>query len=241
MKHKFVNIHIPKTAGSTFRHHLSRSLGLATQHQTRVIGIDGPTPDMDHFLGMRDAFGKRFPKINQDGMQVVTGHYRYRDIADLLAPIRSEITLVTFVRDPIWRTLSDYFYSISERHKGRQAFLATYPTFEDYMEVPGQMNKQNDFLCPRDDASVAETIQSVLEGFDFIGLTEQFDDDYALLMGRAGLPYEKLAAENINPDRQKMHAAYDRYKDQLGEILHDEYALYDAIRHHRQSAHQGQP
>lgn len=233
LQNKFVNIHIPKTAGTTLRSHLSWVLGNVSGGKSKLIGIDQGIDGMEYFEGLKQAFAQRLPDIMSDGMQVMSGHYRYRDIADLLSPIRDKITLVTFVRDPIGRTLSDYFYSVSSRHSAPEAFVAAYPTFEEYLSNAGQVNKQLNYLRPHDGATVEETIDCATRNLDFIGVTEQFDADFAELMAAAGQPFEHLPRGNVNPDRDAMLDARERHLDQLNEVLKWEYQLFDAIRKHR--------
>ncbi|MGJ8572796.1 MAG: sulfotransferase family 2 domain-containing protein [Hoeflea sp.] len=233
MPTKFVNIHIPKTAGTTLRSHLGWVLGSVSEGRSQVIGIDQGVDGLEYFEGLREAFALRFPEITSDGMQVISGHYRYRDIADVIAPLRDQLTVVSFVRDPITRTLSDYFYSISDRHSAPEAFVARYPTFEDYLRNEGEMNKQLDYLRPHDGASVEETIECLSSNLDFIGVTEQFDADFAEIMAAAGLDFERLQRSNVNPDRDAMLEARERHMDQLNEALRLEYQIYDAIRKHR--------
>lgn len=127
MQTKFVLVHIPKTAGSTLRANLAWSLGLAHNHTTDIIGIDTPKPGMGYFDGLAAAAKARLPDLMAEDMQVMSGHYRYRDIAPCIADVRAQVSLVTFLRDPVRRTVSDYVYSTSDRHSGQAAFLAAYP------------------------------------------------------------------------------------------------------------------
>lgn len=238
LKNKFVNVHIPKTAGSTFRKNMAWSLGPEVQDKAgKVLGIDQPKEGLEYFEGLSAAFADRLPELFQDGLQVISGHYRYRDIADLIAPIRDEISLVTFVRDPIWRTLSDYFYCISDRHDTPEAFLVCYPTLGDYLKNEGEMHKQLEYLRPAQGASVVETMESVISNFDFIGVTERFDADFADLMTSAGLEYKQTGRENVNPNPGEALEAYQTHKDQMNGVLKYEIDFYNAILEYRNLKH----
>ncbi len=233
LKNKIVNIHIPKTAGSSLRSNLCDDVRQLRGGNFGIIGILPPAGCDDYFGGLRASFAEHFPLIFKEGLQFVSGHYRYRDIADLLAPHRAEVTLVTFVRDPIWRTLSDYFYCVSDAHAARDAFVAEYPTFDDYMDVPGQMNKLQDYLCPDESASVNETLQSAIRNFDFIGVTENFENDFKGLMDGLELESAPRNRKNVNPNRSPILEAHAKYQDQLLSVLADEYVLYNGILEHR--------
>jgi len=226
---KIVVIHIPKTAGSSLRRQLAWSMGAIHAGKHRILGGDKPVSGDGHFDGLRQKAEQMLPGLLNDGMQVMSGHYRYRDITPVLAPLRDQVTLVTFVRDPIWRTVSDYFYCISQTHTSQAEFLANYPTFDSYLSTPGEMNKQLDYLRPHPEASVAETIDSALENLDFIGMTENFNADFLALMQATGLPSKLQDPWNVNPNRDEITAAYETFQDRMRDILAPDVAFHEAI------------
>lgn len=233
LNNKFINIHIPKTAGSTFRTNLAYAMGIVHRGKHHLIGVDRGHDHKRYFDGLKGAFKDQLPGILNEGIQVMSGHYRYRDVVKALTPIRGQVSLVTFVRDPAWRMISDYYYSISDRHNASDVFIATYPRFDDYLQNQGQLNKQLDYLCPFEGASVEETIENALFNLDFIGVTENFESDFETLMTAASVEFEIQSPENVNPDRDQMHDAHNKYQDQLRSLLMHEYELYDAILKHR--------
>lgn len=236
MKNKIVNFHIPKTAGSSLRFNLLSSIRETEDTLRRVISVDAMRPELGHFPALRAHFTEQFDKLFQPGSQVISGHYRYRDVADIIAPRRADLTLITFLRDPIDRTISDYFYSTSEKHPDREGFLATYPSFADYIATQGQMNKMCDFLRPFEGATAQETLENTLAHFDFVGLTESFDRDFAQIMARLGKAYRPEGRKNVNSDRSPMDAARAAHGAQLREVLADDYVIYDGILARRQMA-----
>ena len=167
----------------------------------------------------------------------MSGHYRYREITSILGDRRRDVCLGTFLRDPIRRTLSDYFYSISERHPDRDVFLARYPTFESYARNPGEMNKQTDFLKPFEGAPLDLTIENALRNLDFIGLTERFESDVDQLFAALGAARGELGIENVNLNKDKAAEAYVAHHDMLQEVLAPDIALYDAVVSRRRFPH----
>lgn len=229
MHDKIVLIHIPKTAGSSLRSVLGYALGQVHGGAQPVIGIDTVPSELPYFDGLAQAASHALPDLFHDGLQVMSGHFRYRDIVPVLKGCRDEVSLITFLRDPVKRTISDYLYSMSDRHSGRAIFAETYPTFEDYIQNTGEMNKQVDYLRPFENAPLEVTIDSALHNLDFIGLTEHYDNDLAQLQAGLGTSVAPLEAENVNPNRAQASDAFEKYSDRLREILAPDIALYNAV------------
>ncbi|MCC5974352.1 MAG: sulfotransferase family 2 domain-containing protein [Rubellimicrobium sp.] len=233
MNVKVVLIHIPKTAGSTLRATLAQALFHEGGINRKLIGIDEIQPGKPYFDGLAEAAAQRLPELFADGLQVMSGHFRYRDILPVLGAERHRIRLITFLRDPIRRALSDYVYSSSPIHPGHSSFRKSYPTFEAYARNPGEMNKQVDYLRPFEDAPLALTIDNALKNIDFVGLTEHFDSDARQLLEALGARYERQAPENRSPDSRGLEAAMEAHRSMLEEILAPEIALYDAVARQR--------
>ncbi len=229
MREKLVNIHIPKTAGTSLRFLISDALEHSQQESPPVIGIDQPDLGMLYFQGLAAHAKRVLPRLFQPGLHMLSGHFRYRDIIPVLADRREQISLVTTLRDPIKRTISDYCYSISAVHDGQEAFKQAYPTFEHYTQNAGEMNKQFDFLRPFEDAPLDVTIESALQNLDFVGLTERFEGDAGQLLEGLGLERLKPRVINASPNKEHATRIFDSYHDMLQEVLAPDIALYEAI------------
>jgi hypothetical protein len=234
MADRLVLIHIPKTAGTMLRSVLADVYGRQLDRPEPVIGIDEPAPGLPYFEGLTAAAAARMSGLFAAGKWILSGHYRYRDIRPVLGDRRPEVMLLTYLREPVRRTLSDYFYSSSSLHPGRDDFLRLYPTFDDYARNAGEMNKQLDYLRPFEGAPLDETIENALQNLDFIGLTESFDTDTAQLLGALGARYAPMAALNVGPRREEAEEAYRHYHAMLEDILAPEIALYAALASRRQ-------
>jgi len=233
MNGKVVLIHVPKTAGSSLRAVLAHALGSVHGSSRRLIGVDGPQEGLPYFEGLAASAARRLPELFEDGLQVISGHFRYRDIVPLLGQRRNKVSVITFLRDPVRRTLSDYYYSSSDRHPGSDAFRTAYPTLEAYTRNSGEMNKQVDYLRPFENAPLDLTIANALQNIDFIGLTERFDVDAGQLLDALHAPYLPQSAQNVSADRNPADEAYERHRALLEEILAPDIALYDAVARHR--------
>ena len=232
MKPHLINVHIPKTAGSALRATLSEIFNKVPDQPSFVINPERINSG-DYFGDLRRGFSSSLPELFKRDERMLSGHYRYRDIADILSTVRDDITLITFLRDPVMRTLSDYFYSISSVHTDQAGFIERYPTLGHYMDSLDQMNKTLDYLRPDTSASAHETLQSAIEHFDFIGITENFENDLQHIL--AGLGSEAVSAlrKNENRNRSAMLEAHEKYAGQLREVLADEYIIFNGVLNHR--------
>jgi hypothetical protein len=229
MYNKVIVIHIPKTAGSSLRANLSLAKCAIHEDHSGLIGIDWPIASLPYFEGLASHAEQRLPELLSPGFQVMSGHFRYRDIVPVLGALRPQVSLVTFLRDPIKRTISDYLYSSSSRHEGRDAFVADNPSFETYCKNTGEMNKQFDYMRPFTSAPLDVTIENARRNIDFLGRTEQFDQDYTTLVDALGIADLRAVSKNIS-DRQDMaRDTFEKYGDMLNDILSDDIALCDAL------------
>ncbi len=221
-KNQLVYIHIPKTAGISFRRQIVRHY--------RIIGVH-PEGEVDDYYGFfQTRLAELHPTLQATPRYMLSGHFRYRELVASLGALLPDITLMTHLRDPVTRTLSDYFYSISQAHPQHAQVLERYPSFEDYMATPGQMNKQLAYLMPDRNATVAETIEVMEREFAFVGLTEQFGVCQAYLYGALGCPIPRELHENRNLNKARMEEALEQFGPQLEELLSDEIELYAHFR-----------
>ncbi len=229
LKSAIVNIHIPKTAGSNFRYQMANLLP-PVHNNAQLIGIDGAgLGGGSYYDHLRTLAKTALPALSDEYLQFVSGHFRYRDVADVIAPSRAKLILTTVLRDPIDRTVSDYVYCLSDAHPSKDAFTTLYPDFDSYLNNAGQLNKQLDYLRPHDNASVEETLACVLEHFDFVGINERFDADFAKFAMRLGLPIPKRTQQNKGTNKSLADRLRLDHHDKLSELLAPEQALYDGL------------
>ncbi len=232
MKRHLVNIHIPKTAGSALRKNLEDIFYIAPPHPSFLIG-----PRFGKFEDISEEFTGLLPALFERKERMISGHYRYRDIADRIAHVRKEVSLITFLREPVRRTISDYFYSISDVNTDPAGFKAKFPTFEHYMQDTEQhINKTFNYLRPNNSASSLETLQNTIEKFDFVGITENFKADLDHIL--TGLEQQTTVVQRVNENQNQEAAneAYEKYATQLHDILTDDCLIYNGILEHRNLA-----
>jgi hypothetical protein len=210
-----VFVHIPKTAGSTFRGILGanepgpRSRGLPN------VFKGGGGIDRGAIKRLRKGEG---PDLA--GVGVVRGHFPLgvREYLPSYLPKQRRLVCFTFLREPIDRTLS-HFYAIRDRHEGREeagkyseAPLPTDATLEDALAGGYiQDNLQTRMLCG-DPEPFGEVTEEMLERakenltgeLAFFGLTERFDE--SLVLARRRLDLRTIlyrSSGRVNPERPR--------------------------------------
>ena len=106
-KVELVSIHIPKSAGTSFFASLKRAYG-----KESVARVDIPIRRNPS----RRARGARAPAVLPPSTRVVHGHFRPRDLPAAYG-IGPEIPVITWMRDPVERVISNYFYLQMVRRK----------------------------------------------------------------------------------------------------------------------------
>ena len=232
-------LHIPKTAGMSVNSYLSR-----------------------HFDGSKilDAYDwNELQHISQSELEskrLIMGHFEY-DFMHKLLPEPPQT--ITFLRDPIQRTLSafnhlrrDTNHQLHERLGGTQATLTDYLTNDFFIKTGA--NQQTRFLSTifpdlssTEDISFARqqnwqtslhkppdlaTAKQVLAQIDFFGLLEEFSDSMMLLAHTLELPPPEQLP-HVNTASGKSQTITDCTSDEM-KLLHEyneiDIELYDYAR-----------
>ena len=138
---------------------------------------------------------------------------------------------MAFIRDPVKRFLSDYYYSISDTNLTHAAMRQNYPTVEHYIRAPGQSNKQLKYLRPWEGASVVETFDALVAECALVGITDIFEDHVDYLFDAFDLPKRpRHEKRDVGTDQQGMAQAYERFRDVVAEAHEYEVDLYKLLR-----------
>lgn len=160
------SVHIPKTAGTSFRMALEERFG------DRLALYYGPRdPKTDFRLRVpRGELAGRIPALKASGVEVLHGHYPLRSVAPHVAEASRQVW--TWLRDPVDRVLSHYAFYRERPNDRRLAeqVRAGDLSLHDFAKTPAIRNLQSRYL----------------EGFElrdlaFVGLTERFELGLALL------------------------------------------------------------
>lgn len=192
--------HVPKTAGSSLRGELAAAL-TPNAH----IHLDGTDPAIPYHDRLDAAVAAFAAGEAARPCRFVSGHIFERHIRGIRAaapPAR----IITYLRDPVARFISDYRYQRTPMSPGHEAFRRAYPKIEDFLALDWTGNQITRYLLPealfhaRDAAAAADHL---MDGFEFVGLQEDYGLCFvalARLLGIQRVPTERQRENPSTPD-----------------------------------------
>ncbi len=177
-----VFVHVPKTAGTSFRMALEHHLG------ADAMAYDyGPDSEVTSPVVMRHVYDRpdlrEFKAAVQDGhVKVVCGHFFADKYRELFGPENS----LVFLRDPVQRLISEYRHYVTYNGYGKE--------FAEFYRDPAFINCQKRF------------VQGIpLDGYGLLGITERYKASLEMANRRFGW---KLMNLSFNLSRPALDATY---------------------------------
>jgi hypothetical protein len=174
---KLIAIHIKKTAGMSFKHVLRGAYGRKYYRMNINQNVEDRT----------EAFNQHLAEIPED-TRVVHGHFQYTDALPLYEAY-PEVPVVTWLRDPVQRVVSRYFYSRRKYEEGlrrEKDYLINFSLLE-FAGDPRFANEMSRVMAGSDLADLA-----------FVGLLEHLEEDVAYLAALLGWQAYKIPMRNTN-------------------------------------------
>lgn len=173
--------HIPKVAGSAAIEELSASFSPSS----KIFVENESITSADDYEDLFDLAFMRFTQIvESEPYKLVSGHFGQRHIQWFL--MRYPARLLTFLRDPLSRLVSDYRYRQTPSAWGFRAFIERYPSFDHYLRDPRHRNAMTVAIAGVPDAK--EAIEKLERNYLFCGLTEQYDLSMRVIRHLTGAP-----------------------------------------------------
>ena len=212
-----VFMHIPKTAGTTLASALQWNYP-----PNRTLHIDLLGRPLEEF--------EIVPLQERSRLALLHGHVTYGIHRYVPRPCR----YVTIVREPIPRVVSAYKYVLTRsRHELHERVVGDGIGLEEFIEtywVDKRMSRQTRQLCDRHDGPLDrdafEEAKRNLEGFLVVGLTERFEETFALLRRAVRLRLPFYVTRNVG---QPLHVS-KRAIELIREKEQFDLELYDFAR-----------
>lgn len=171
---RLVSIHIPKTAGRSFRAILRRVYG-----EKKVFNVTRESGK---------AWNKELERSIPPSVEVLHGHFTFSDISKLHH--ETEVPVITWLRDPVERVLSNYYFFIQRAGSGERphAYHRRDETLMDYIRQDSSRNRMSRFLEG-----------AALKDLFFVGIMEHFESELEELGRRLG--WGKVEPVHVNSNK----------------------------------------
>lgn len=207
-----VFLHVPKAAGNSVIHDLKQKLP-----RSRSIQWDNIDEDWDAFIKEHD----------KQPYQMVSGHIRWRHI-DILKQRGIDYELISFVRDPVSRLVSDYNYNCLASTPGSESFQKKFPDFRIYAEAKSRVNGHSKFMVPQSIDGGRTMARFLQEEYKAIGVMEFFQKSLVHIHESLDLAPDVLESQkNPTPkDRMKVNELGDSIAEFLIQENAVDYVIY---------------
>lgn len=213
MSIELISVHIPKTAGTSFRQSLCSEYGVDS-----VLRLDFK-PHANVLLADEILYeaGTPFPSKTK----VIHGHFLYADLIKN-SPSLAKVPVITWLRNPVERVVSNYFY-LSERLK---EMLQAKP----YNNILGKMQRSlMEYAAdPLNQNRIAWFLQDMRpQDFTFIGLVEEYESDFLAL--KKTLHWTKAETTFVNKTKEKRSEISKSELKQIEDWNQEDMIWYESV------------
>lgn len=196
-KIELISIHIPKTAGTSFRNILKDTYG-----EDSVVRFDLVHKGKAIFVENKELSSKKLPSH----IKIIHGHFYYSDLVEKLK-IKKDIPVIVWLRNPVERVISNYNYfskrlseELDEKGKGLDILARMQKSLSEFARLEVNRNLISKFLDG-----------ILLEEMKFVGIQEYFDDDLEYFADLFGIDNIQALEQNITG--KKYQVSNDTYQE----------------------------
>ena len=221
-----IYLHIPKTGGSTFHTILRRNYPGKSTYNVFASSYDNP--EVASFM----ALGKE----QKAKIRLLKGHMPF----GLHESLPNKSAYITFLRDPIERVISQYYYvKKSETHEHHREVHVGKMSISDFVEcgiITGMNNGQCRFLTgavkrrPYNDSEglFEEAKLNIDSHFSWVGITERFDESILTLQESIGWQYLPVyIKQNVSKIRKKATQFSNQELDVIRTYNSEDIKIYE--------------
>ncbi len=197
-----LSVHIPKTAGVSFR---------------KILAQLYCEDFLLKYWQMTDAYGQVVATIPPH-IRCIHGHYA----ADVLLPYYPDAQLITWIRDPVERVVSSYFHRLREpdwQHPVTRELHEKNLSLVEFASLELMRNEIARYFAGR-----------APEDFAFIGLVESFEACLARFFREFGFRPIDIPRENCNPGRHTLRYPIDAStRQKIAALNEQDFEIYRAV------------
>ena len=176
-------MHIPKTAGSSFAEAMRKQV--FPYRNIEVDYNDASASFPDKIGQAADAF---IADLDHRIYKSASGHI-YFDLVERIQRKAKKAKVVTLLRDPVSRVVSDYRYQRTVLHPLHLEFIEQFPALESYIAFKGSQNTMATFISGHNQSLDSDALISRLDNeFSFVGAQEMYPLSYNIIFNLFGIP-----------------------------------------------------
>lgn len=209
---ELISIHIPKTAGTSFRNTLKSVYG-----NEAVVRLDIELEKPEVRVNEQPYDQRQLPPWTR----VAHGHFAYPLLQKHFDLPQRDIPLITWLRDPVERVISNYYYlskrlaeELDEPSKGLNILLKMERQLMEYARDPLSCNRMSRFL------------QGVpLEQFQFVGIQDHYSEDLKHLSKILDWPaYDEFVHNRTGKSYDEVT---DQQREEIRALNEEDVRLYE--------------
>lgn len=214
---KLVSVHIPKTAGTSFRKSLKSAYG-----EENVVRLDISLQTGKTRLNEELYEEELLP----ENIRVLHGHFRPVDVLERFPRTKGK-AFITWLRNPVDRVISNYYYlekrlkeELDEEGKNLNILSKMQRSLLEYARDEINRNRQCKFL---------EGLE--LDAFEFVGILEHYAEDLTELGQRFG--WSLVEETTVNVTAKEKPVVSEEVRQEIARLNADDLALYNQALHLR--------
>jgi hypothetical protein len=221
----WIFLHIPKTAGTSLGAQLAQNR--TPSHQIRIDYNDNSA---NYHAKMSQAVNAFLKADSIKPLRFANGHLDMTHVEHIRSA-RANVKLITMLRNPVDRVISDYRYQLTDAHPQHEAFAAKFKSIVDYVEHESGQNKMFARLTPRRPIGDQELIDYLESQITFVGIQEMYAKSLAILSRLVGFPldaqYHKRKTEDTGTNRIEVT---EELEGRIAQINKRDMVLYRHFR-----------
>lgn len=162
-KLELLSVHIPKSAGTSFRNTLKDVYG-----EKHVVRTDISMQNGDLMLNEVPVN----PPVLPVDVRVCHGHFRLKEFYEMF-PEHTQLPVITWLRNPAQRVISNYFFLVQQieqelidKDKQQGKWKRMQRTLPEFAADPRNQNRMSFFLEGKN-----------IDDYLFVGITEDYNND----------------------------------------------------------------
>jgi hypothetical protein len=188
-------VHVPKTAGSSLITELAGFL--RPYHNIHIDRADEARSYAERY----DAAVSEFvAQCKQRPISFASGHILEAQTARIRDAL-PDVRMVTMLRQPVSRVVSDYRYQRTPMHPTHEEFKKKMPTLRHYVDQLGESNKMTRYLVPHSLVAAGraqDCVEYVMQNYTFVGLQEMYPLCFQTLTTLLGKPSTPTVKKRVN-------------------------------------------